>query len=97
MFFNFSEKNSGVEEADLEFAKKLQAEEYKRYQILRSQFEQERAAETRGVLAKKQRVEYKNQATGVSHPAIVIDVHLDDGPDRPYYVSQHCPVFYFYN
>lgn len=95
MFFNLPEtafaptKADTGSEQDLEFAKKLQAEEYKRYQLLRSQFEQERDAEAKGVLAKKQRVEYKNQSTGVSHPAVVLDVHLDDGPDKPYYTIKY--------
>lgn len=74
-------------QADLEFAKKLQEEEYSRYKRLRSQFDEERAAETRGVFAKKQRVRYNNQSTGTCHSAIVVGVHLDDDPNKPYYVS----------
>jgi len=86
--FPFMElKEDKMAQADYEFARRLQDEEYSRYTRLRSQFDREREAEGRGVFAKKQRVRYNNQSTGTYHLAIVLDVHLDDDPSRPYYVS----------
>ena len=85
-------KEDKIADADLEFARKLQAEEYSRYTRLRSQFDREREAESRGVFAKKQRVRYNNQSTGTFHSAIVLDVHLDDDPNRPYYVSSFIQI-----
>mmetsp|Transcript_50790 Transcript_50790/g.61209 ORF Transcript_50790/g.61209 Transcript_50790/m.61209 type:complete len:147 (-) Transcript_50790:225-665(-) len=78
-------KMSQTELNDEEFARKLQAEEYKRYSRLRTQFEQERAAESLGVFAKKQRVQYLHKQTNQHYDAVIQGVHLDDGPDRPYY------------
>ena len=47
----------------------------------------EALAETRGAFAKKQRVKYHNKLQGRWDDAVVIGVHHDDGPDKPYYVS----------
>lgn len=90
-------KDDKVSQADFEYARKLQAEEYSRYTRLRSQFDQERTAETHGVFAKKQRVEYFNQSTATCHPAIILDVHLDDGPHRPYYTIKYLKPLRYIN
>jgi len=82
-------KMNQLEIDDEGFAKKLQAEEYTRYCRLRTQFEQERAAESRGVFAKRQRVQYLHKQTDVSYDAVIQGVHLDDGPDKPYYTIKY--------
>lgn len=82
-------KMNQLEIDDEELAKKLQAKEYKRYCSLRSQFEEERAAETRGTFAKRQRVQYLHKQTNTNYDAVIQGVHLDDGPDRPYYTIKY--------
>lgn len=47
----------------------------------------EAEAESRGAFAKKQRVRYHNKLQDRWDDAIVVGVHHDDGPDKPYYVS----------
>lgn len=81
------ERKRKSEQNDYEYARELQRQEYERYKVLRKQFELERSAESLGVLAKKQVVQYNNKSTGTKHKAFIIDTHLDDGPDKPYYVS----------
>ena len=60
---------------------------------LEAQFKLEREAEKRGAYVKKQRVKYfhKGSDQWFDH-AMVVDVHLDDGPDKPYYVSIETPA-----
>lgn len=47
----------------------------------------EEDAESRGAFAKKQRVKYHNKLHGRWDDAVIVGVHYDDGPDKPYYVS----------
>lgn len=54
---------------------------------LDAQKKAEEVAATRGVFAKNQRVQYHNKPTNAVSDAVIIGVHLDDGPDNPYYVS----------
>jgi hypothetical protein len=60
-----------------------------------SQLQEQRARElnaaTRGFFVKNQRVKYYHQANQRwIEDATVAGVHLDDGPDKPYYV-RNCP------
>jgi len=82
---------SVAEMRDEQLARHLQQEEYQRYTRLRTQYDSERAAESRGVLAKGQCVYYVvNTETGSNtYEAVVVDVHLDDGPDNPYYTIKY--------
>ena len=104
MFLNKLAEQSGIssllpkgksvtEMRDEQLARHLQQEEYKRYTRLRSQYDSERAAESKGVLAKGQRVYYivHTETEIKNYEAVVVDVHLDDGPEKPYYVS-----YFFY-
>ncbi len=79
------------EALDETIARKFQAEEDVRYKKIRAQYEAERQAERLGSFsfAKKQRVLYHHKAAGKTHPAVVVAVHYDDGPNKPYYVSFH--------
>eukprot|EP00568_Trieres_chinensis_P002263 CAMPEP_0183295164 /NCGR_PEP_ID=MMETSP0160_2-20130417/3223_1 /TAXON_ID=2839 ORGANISM="Odontella Sinensis, Strain Grunow 1884" /NCGR_SAMPLE_ID=MMETSP0160_2 /ASSEMBLY_ACC=CAM_ASM_000250 /LENGTH=161 /DNA_ID=CAMNT_0025456597 /DNA_START=110 /DNA_END=592 /DNA_ORIENTATION=+ len=52
---------------------------------LRAQIDAEDAALALGVFAKKQRVKYHHKATNKFYDAVIVGVHLDDGPDKPYY------------
>jgi hypothetical protein len=54
---------------------------------LDAQKKAEELAESNGVFAKKQRVFYHNKSTDTMHDAFIVEVHFDDGPDKPYYVS----------
>ena len=75
------------EARDEAFARKLQAEEDRRYNMLKIQKEAEDRAEKHGLYAKRQRVSYTHKGTGTQYDALVVGVHFDDGPDKPYYVS----------
>lgn len=52
---------------------------------LEAQLKAEKDAFSRGHFAKKQRVIYSHRATNSLFEAVVCGVHLDDGPDKPYY------------
>mmetsp|Transcript_4075 Transcript_4075/g.3857 ORF Transcript_4075/g.3857 Transcript_4075/m.3857 type:complete len:165 (-) Transcript_4075:178-672(-) len=56
---------------------------------LQTQLELENVAEKNGVFAKKQRVKYHHKSTDTHYRAIVVGVHFDDGPDRPYYTIKY--------
>jgi hypothetical protein len=56
---------------------------------LQSQEEKERQAEMMGLFVKKQRVRYLHKATEQWFEAHIIGVHLDDGPDKPYYTIKY--------
>ena len=66
---------------------KVQKEDDERYRRLKSQFEIEQRAEKVNQYVKKQRVLYYSKLEDKWIDAIVVGVHFDDGPDRPYYVS----------
>jgi hypothetical protein len=72
---------------DEKVAWELQKEEHIRYRALHAQYASEMKAKKIGMLAKRQRVTYFHQPTSQHFEAVVIGVHLDDGPDQPYYVS----------
>ena len=42
-----------------------------------------------GAFAMKQRVKYHHKATHTFFDAHVVGVHLDDGPDKPYYTIKY--------
>ena len=81
-------KQSPQDAEDEAFARKLQAEEDLRFQMLKSQKEEEDRAQQNGKYAKKQRVSYHHRGSDEYYDAVIVGVHLDDGPDKPYYVSQ---------
>jgi hypothetical protein len=72
---------------DEKVAWELQKEEHARYRALHAQYASEMNAKKIGMLAKRQRVSYFHQPTSQHFEAVVVGVHLDDGPDQPYYVS----------
>ena len=53
---------------------------------LDAQLKAETEAESRGAFCKKQRVKYHNKLLGKWNDAVIVGVHHDDGPDKPYYV-----------
>ena len=72
---------------DEKVAWKLQTEEHQRYRELHAQYTSEMKAKKVGMLAERQRVTYFHKPTSQFFEAVVVGVHLDDGPDQPYYVS----------
>ena len=80
-------KQTLQEAKDEEFARQLQAEEDARFRILKAQKEEEDQARESGKFAKKQRVSYHHRGSDTYYDAVIAGVHLDDGPDKPYYVS----------
>ena len=65
---------------------KMDHEQIKRRR-LDAQRRMEEDAESRGCFAKKQRVRYHYRTMDTVCDAVVVDVHFDDGPEHPYYVS----------
>jgi hypothetical protein len=80
-------KRRKQEDEDEIFAQKLQTEEDRRFQTLKSQKEEEDRAQQSGKFAKKQRVSYHHRGNNTDYDAVIAGVHFDDGPDKPYYVS----------
>jgi hypothetical protein len=72
---------------DEQLAQRLQKEENIRYNKIKTQFENEKRVEKLNQFAKKQRVLYHSKIDDKLIDAVVVGVHFDDGPDRPYYVS----------
>jgi hypothetical protein len=65
-------------------------EERQKQSMLQEQRARELKAATRGFFVKNQRVKYYNQAN--QHwieDTTIAGVHLDDGPDKPYYVRNY--------
>jgi uncharacterized FlaG/YvyC family protein len=73
---------------DEKIAHKLQEEENDRYQKLKRQYDMEEKAKEINQFAKRQRVLYHSKIDNKWMDAVVVGVHLDDGPDKPYYVSK---------
>ena len=64
-------------------------EERKVQRLLQEQRCREIDAEERGLFTKYQRVSYYHRVTNTwFRDAHVVDVHFDDGPEKPYYVSE---------
>lgn len=88
-------KEQKLAEARKEQAKKdalrLQAEEQRRLAIveerIQTQYQAEKVARERNQFAKNQRVSYT--ASGKMYDAIIVGVHLDDDPDKPYYTIKY--------
>jgi hypothetical protein len=68
--------------------------EKRRISMLTAQKEEEDRSRKIGQFAKKQRVSYHHRGTNKQYDAVIVGVHLDDGPDKPYYVSEQT-LFYF--
>jgi hypothetical protein len=79
--------NKTEEPGDAALAQKLWKEEKILFKRLETQKEKEEEAATRGAFIKQQRVKYHHKASDAYYDAVIIGVHFDDGPDRPYYVS----------
>jgi hypothetical protein len=62
----------------------------RRFNMLRTQKEEEDRARNIGQYAKKQRVSYHHRGSNKQYDAIIVGVHFDDGPTNPYYVSRNC-------
>lgn len=85
-------KQQQQQQQDEQFARKLQQQEEERYRRLKTQYDFEQKAEKINQFAKQQRVLYHYKAEDKWFDAVIVGVHLDDGPDKPYYVSIH---YYF--
>jgi hypothetical protein len=76
--------------------KKKQEQREKEKNELESSMEMQRAkeldAERRNAFAVNQRVRYFHKSSNAWYDAYVAGVHLDDGPDKPYYV-RHFDLF----
>ena len=81
-------RRKSQESRDEALARKLQAEYDRKFRLLKAQKDAEDRAETQGLYAKKQRVSYIHRGTNTQYDAMVVGVHFDDGPDKPYYVSK---------
>ncbi len=81
------EQRRRQEEDDGRLAKEIQKQEDRRYRRLKAQYESEQNAEKVNQFAKMQRVSYHSKVDDRYIDAVVVGVHLDDGPDKPYYVS----------
>lgn len=75
-----------VSEADLSPEERL---ERKREEAMRVQKVQETQALARNSFCKNQRVQYLHKASGRQYEAVVVDVHFDDGIDRPYFTIRY--------
>jgi len=75
------------DEGDTRQSEKNDPENTVQQRRLDAQRKLEADAESRGVFAKKQRVRYHNKLQGRWDDAVIVGVHYDDGPDKPYYVS----------
>lgn len=89
-----SERQQEQEKKDAEMAKELQSQFDRMNRMLEAQKEEEERAAKYGKFAKKQRVSYHHRANDTYYDAVIVGVHLDDGPDKPYYVSDFS-LFYF--
>lgn len=81
------EQQEQQENQDAQLAQKIQQEENHRFQRLQTQHELEKKAEEMNQFAKWQRVLYYSKIDDMMIEAVVVGVHFDDGPDKPYYVS----------
>mmetsp|Transcript_10227 Transcript_10227/g.12943 ORF Transcript_10227/g.12943 Transcript_10227/m.12943 type:complete len:149 (-) Transcript_10227:441-887(-) len=74
---------------DEKLAHTLQQEEDIRYKKLKTQYDSEQRAEKINQFVKRQRVSYHAKAEDKWIDAVVVGVHFDDGPDRPYYTIKY--------
>mmetsp|Transcript_6415 Transcript_6415/g.7963 ORF Transcript_6415/g.7963 Transcript_6415/m.7963 type:complete len:153 (+) Transcript_6415:86-544(+) len=77
------------EEKDRQLANQMQKEEDQRHRRLTAQYESEKNAEKLNQFAKKQRVSYYSKIDDRLIDAVIVGVHLDDGPDKPYYTIKY--------
>ena len=87
---NEDEAMSPQERRDESLARQLQDEEDTRLRMLKAQYDAEEQASKHGEFsfAKRQRVSYHHRGSGLNYGAVIIGVHSDDGPEKPYYVSK---------
>jgi hypothetical protein len=71
--------------------------EKRRITMLTAQKEEEDRSRKIGQFAKKQRVSYHHRGTNKQYDAFIVGVHLDDGPDKPYYVSMSVWTFFVHH
>ncbi|GFH60106.1 hypothetical protein CTEN210_16582 [Chaetoceros tenuissimus] len=84
-----SERQQEQEKKDAEMAKELQSQFDRMNRMLEAQKEEEERAAKYGKFAKKQRVSYHHRANDTYYDAVIVGVHLDDGPDKPYYTIKY--------
>lgn len=82
-----SQHQQQEENQDSLLAHKMQQEENIRSQRLETQHELETKAGEINQFSKWQRVLYYSKIDDLMIEAVVVGVHFDDGPDKPYYVS----------
>ncbi len=75
------------ENQDLSLAQEVQKEEKIKYNRIKTQYDLEQKSMMNKQFAKWQRVKYYSKGDDMYVDAVVVGVHFDDGPDRPYYVS----------
>lgn len=75
--------------SDAEFAKQLQIEEERKENLLKAQFEDESNAMDHGHFCKRQRVMYHHRSKDAFYEAVIVGVHYDDGPNKPYYTIRY--------
>ena len=63
--------------------------ERKRQDAMQNQKVLETQALARNSFCKNQRVQYTHKASGRKYEAVVVDVHFDDGIDRPYFTIRY--------
>ena len=62
--------------------------------LLQGQQEREMKAKRQGLYVKKQRCHYYHKGSNQwFSDAHIAGVHFDDGPDKPYYVSENCTIY----
>lgn len=86
-----SEKGQPLDQAALERQQRLEAENYRKNR-LRAQLKAEEQAGKYNQYAPHQRVRYHFRATDTWYDAAVVAIHLDDGPDKPYYTIKYNKV-----
>lgn len=64
-------------------------EQQKNLQIIDNQRQREEVASAKGVFVENQRVRYFFKTNETWYDAIIVGVHYDDGPDRPYYTIRY--------
>ena len=71
-------------------------EQLNKVQIIGTQRQREEVASGKGAFVENQRVRYFFKGNETWYDAIIVGVHYDDGPDRPYYTIRfwrNCPEY----
>ena len=79
------EVEAEVQEEEEEETNNISSEALQKQQLLQAQRHREEEATRRNKYCDKQRVRYFYKAANKWYDAVVVGVHYDDGPDKPYY------------